>query len=190
MWPQGFKSRARAHQAVVEFPFLLSRSISTNRWEAAHCQPACHSPAAPDRSAGWGAGVQQGLRGKPGTEKKRGAGKRECKGERMQKRRKQRSREQRERKRGNHTLGLKTSCTFFILCPKEGVTVSAVFWGNPRVELNHHTGRHARVCQGGYKHRRWHQLVWARLKVSFTLYVMFIYFINITAVSIVMKLTS
>lgn len=23
---------------------------------------------------------------------------------------------------------------FFILCPKEGVTVSAVFWGNPRVE--------------------------------------------------------
>ena len=43
----------------------------------------------------------------------------------------------------------KPAALFFFI-----VTVSAVFWGNPRVELNHHTGRHARVCQGGYKHRR------------------------------------
>lgn len=141
---------------MVEFPFLLSRRISTNRWEAVHCQPARHSPTAPDRPAGWGAGIQQGLRGKPGTEKKRGAGKRQCKGERVQKRRKQRSREQRERKSGNHTLGLKTSCTFlFHSVSQRGCDSVCSFLGKPTCrELNHHTGRHARVCQGGYKHRR------------------------------------
>lgn len=125
------------------------------RWKAAHCPPVCHSPAAPDRSAGWGAGSQQGLRGKPGTENKRGAGRRECKGERMQKRR-QRSREQRERKRGNHSAGpqnpLHFSFSFWV--PKRCHSVCS-FPGKPACgELNHHTRRHARVCRGGYKHRR------------------------------------
>ena len=138
---------------VVEFSFLLSRSIATNQVEG---QPACRSPVSPDRSAGWGAGSQQGLRGKPGTENKRGAGMRECKGERSQKRRKQRSREQRERARGNHTLDRKTSCTcLFHSVSQRGCDGVCSFLGKPACrELNHHTGRHARVCRVGYKHRR------------------------------------
>ena len=133
---------------VVEFSFLLSRSIATNQVEG---QPACRSPVSPDRSAGWGAGSQQGLRGKPGTENKRGAGMRECKGERSQKRRKQRSREQRERERGNHTLDRKTSCTcLFHSVSQRGCDGVCSFLGKPACrELNHHTGRHARVVSRG-----------------------------------------
>lgn len=104
------------------------------RWKAAHCLPACRSPAAPDSSAGRGAGSQQGLRGKPERKIRgeQGGGSARVKGCR----REGRGQENRESGREETTaLDLKTRCVFlFHSVSQRGVTVSAVFWGNPRVE--------------------------------------------------------
>ena len=152
------------------------------RWKAAHCPPACRSPRAPDSSAGWGAGGQQGLRGKPGRkirgEQGGGSAEWEHAEEKTEVKRTKRAEESKPLRWPQNPLHKRSHsvCSFL---------------GKPTCGgLNHHTHRHARVCRGGYKHRRRHQLVWARLKVCFTLYVIFIYFITVTGVSIVMKLTS
>lgn len=140
---------------VVESSFLLSRSTSTNQVEGSTLPARVPQPRGSRQFCRTGSRQPARAKRKTRTENKRGAGRRECKSERMQKRR-QRSREQRARQRGNHSAGPQNPLRFsFSFCvPKRCHSVCS-FLGKPTCgELNHHTRRHARVCQGGYEHRR------------------------------------
>ena len=111
---------------VVEFSFLLSRSISTNQVEGSTLPARVPQPQGSRQFCRMGSRRPARAKRKTRTENKRGAGRRECRVRAC--RREDRGQENKESGREETTaLDLKTRCI-------RGVTVSAVFWGNPRVE--------------------------------------------------------